>query len=233
MKIKFSTPTVLSLLRSALFRYFRILRVYPLSALRATSPTRRTRPFCRYRDISPVSAGEFTPKEEAIYLSLRGSEATKQTPGRVSFRKAYTLSLWSWDISLTLNMTYFFTCLCERSEAISREGEGLRSIFSVLFQGDCRGTSCLAMTTSRTMVRWNISLALNMTKSPLSALRATSPEGGSKICHCEGAKRPRQSVGITVGVYTARFTHGDRHACARDDSKAIVRWDISLALNIT
>ena len=31
-------------------------------------------------------------------------------------------------------------------EAISREGRGLRSIFSVLFQGDCRGTSCLAMT---------------------------------------------------------------------------------------
>ena len=54
-------------------------------------------------------------------------------------------------------------CLCERSEANSREGGGLRSIFSVLFQGDCRGTSCLAMTTSRAMVRWDISLALNMT----------------------------------------------------------------------
>ncbi len=56
-----------------------------------------------------------------------------------------------------------FYCLCERSEAISREGGGLRSIFSVLFQGDCRGTSCLAMTTSRAMVRWDISLSLNMT----------------------------------------------------------------------
>ena len=54
-------------------------------------------------------------------------------------------------------------CLCERSEAISREGGGLRSIFSVLFQGDCRGTSRLAMTTRRAMVRWDISLALNMT----------------------------------------------------------------------
>ncbi len=31
-------------------------------------------------------------------LSLRGSEATKQSPGRVGFRKAYTISLWSWDI---------------------------------------------------------------------------------------------------------------------------------------
>ena len=48
-------------------------------------------------------------------------------------------------------------------EANSREGEGLRSIFSVLFQGDCRGTSCLAMTTIRAIVRWDISLALNMT----------------------------------------------------------------------
>ena len=91
---------------------------YPLSALRATSPTRRTRPFCRYRDISPVSAGESTPKEEASFVF----------------------------------------CLCERSEAISREGGGLRSIFSVLFQGDCRGTSCLAMTTEK-----RFSLALNMT----------------------------------------------------------------------
>ena len=71
-----------------------------------------------------------------------------------------------------LNMTDFF-CLCERSEAISREGGGLRSIFSVLFQGDCRGTSCLAMTTSRAMVRWDISLSLNMTYflSPIGALR--------------------------------------------------------------
>ena len=76
----------------------------PYRALRATSPTRRTRLFCRYRDISPVSAGEFTPKEEAEKL-----------------------------------------CLCEQSEAISREGGGLRSICFVLF-------------------RWDISLTLNMTK---------------------------------------------------------------------
>ena len=53
----------------------------PIVGVADTSPTRRTRPFCRYRDISPVSAGEFTPKEEAEKL-----------------------------------------CLCEQSEAISREG---------------------------------------------------------------------------------------------------------------
>ena len=41
----------------------------PIVGVADTSPTRRTRPFCRYRDISPVSAGEFTPKEEArIYF---------------------------------------------------------------------------------------------------------------------------------------------------------------------
>ena len=37
----------------------------PIVGVADTSPTRRTRPFCRYRDISPVSAGESTPKEEA------------------------------------------------------------------------------------------------------------------------------------------------------------------------
>ena len=93
----------------------------PIVGVADTSPTRRTRPFCRYRDISPVSAGESTPKEEANY------------------------------------------CLCERSEANSREGEFPQSIYSVLFQGDCRGTSCLAMTTSRAIVWWDISPALNMT----------------------------------------------------------------------
>ena len=76
----------------------------PIVGVADTSPTRRTRPFCCYRDISPVSAGEFTPKEEAEKL-----------------------------------------CLCERSEANSREGRGLQSIFSVLF-------------------RWDISHSLNMTK---------------------------------------------------------------------
>ena len=32
----------------------------PIGGVAATSPTRRTRPFCRYRDVSPVSAGEST-----------------------------------------------------------------------------------------------------------------------------------------------------------------------------
>ena len=63
--------------------------VYPLSSCRATL------------------AIHF-PRRRKRGLSLRGSETTKQTPGRVGFRKAYTILLWSWDILLSLNMTYFF-----------------------------------------------------------------------------------------------------------------------------
>ncbi len=39
------------------------------------------------------------------------------------------------------------------------------------------------------IVRWDISLALNMTYflSPIGGVAATSPEGGSEICLCEGA----------------------------------------------
>ena len=37
------------------------------------------------------------------------ASVAKHTPGRVNFRKAYTLSLCSWDISLSLNMTYFLS----------------------------------------------------------------------------------------------------------------------------
>ena len=33
---------------------------------------------------------------------------------------------------------------------------------------------------------------------------------------------PRQSVGIRVGVYAANFTHGDRHANARDDTENLL-----------
>ena len=41
-----------------------------------------------------------------------------------------------------------------------------------------------------------------MTSSPLSALRATSPEGGSKICLCEEAKRRSNLLG---GRISARY----------------------------
>ena len=47
--------------------------------------------------LSPIGGNAAT-----LSLSLRGSEATKQSPGRVGFRKAYTFSLKSWDISLAL-----------------------------------------------------------------------------------------------------------------------------------
>ena len=62
----------------------------PIVGVADTSPTRRTRPFCRYRDISPVSAGEFTPKEEARFVF---ASVAKQTPGRGKVYGVYTLHL--------------------------------------------------------------------------------------------------------------------------------------------
>ncbi len=70
-------------------------------------------------------------------------------------------------------------CLCERSEAISREGGGLRSIFSVLFQGDCRGTLCLAMTTKK-----RFSLTLNMTRKSGAIRLRIAPLNTARIIAC-------------------------------------------------
>ena len=42
---------------------------------------------------------------------------------------------------------------------------------------------------------WDISLALNMTENPLSALRATSPEGGSAVCFTVFASVAKQTPG--------------------------------------
>ena len=39
----------------------------PIVGVAATSPARRTRPFCRYRDIFPVSTGTFTRFSGGIY----------------------------------------------------------------------------------------------------------------------------------------------------------------------
>ena len=54
--------------------------------------------FIPYRHFVPLP-----PKEEARCVFASGA---KQSPGRVGFRRIYTFSLRSWDISLTLNMTY-------------------------------------------------------------------------------------------------------------------------------
>ena len=55
---------------------------------------------------------------------------TRQSPGRVVFRKVYSLSLWSWDISLTLNMTLSLRG-SKATAAISREGGFPQSIFFI------------------------------------------------------------------------------------------------------
>ena len=55
----------------------------PIVGVADTSPTRRTRPFCCYRDISPVSAGESTPKEEVkTYVILNDSEESHRRTDR-------------------------------------------------------------------------------------------------------------------------------------------------------
>ena len=111
----------------------------PIGGVAATSPTRRTRPFCRYRDISPVSAGEFTPKEEARFVF---ASIAKQSPGRVKVYGGIYSSLGSWDISLTLNMTYYLFHVILNE--VKNPTEELKSIYSSLKS-------------------WDISLTLNMT----------------------------------------------------------------------
>ena len=44
----------------------------------------------------------------------------------------------------------------------------------MLFQGDCHGTSCLAMTTSRAMVRWDSSLSFRMTCKKIYVILSVS-----------------------------------------------------------
>ena len=59
-----------------------------------------------------------------------------------------------------------FNRLCEGSEA-TKQSPGRVEVYGVyaphFTPTDCRGTSCLAMTTIRAIVRWYISLTLNMT----------------------------------------------------------------------
>ena len=74
--------------------------------------------------------------DTVIQPSLRGSETTKQSPGRVEVYGVYAPH---------------FT------------------------PTDCRGTSCLAMTTSRAMVRWDISLTLSTTCLIYGRGRASNP----------------------------------------------------------
>ena len=51
-----------------------------------------------------VGVADTSPEGGSEFCLCEGSEATKQTPGRVGFRKVYALTLNRWDISLALNM---------------------------------------------------------------------------------------------------------------------------------
>ena len=91
--------------------------------------------FIPYRHFVPLP-----PKEEAkTHVILNDSEEShRRTDGYIF------LALVVGYFADAQYDVLFFTCHCERSAAISREGEDLRSISSALF-------------------RWDISLALNMT----------------------------------------------------------------------
>ena len=68
-----------------------LLFLSPIVGVAATSPARRTRPFCRYRDVSPVSAGEFTPKEEAklhVFASMPSEQTCLQGFANEDIHKA-------------------------------------------------------------------------------------------------------------------------------------------------
>ena len=74
-------------------------------------------------------------------------------------------------------------------EAISREGGGLRSIYSILFQGDCHGTLCLAMTNKILSVfvksgfRHNSAKRIvEKDKKRLSTKFAASPKKNVELC---------------------------------------------------
>ena len=110
-------------------------------------------PIVGVADTSPEGGSETTRHSE------RSEESHRRTDGYIFLALVVGYFAYAQYDGL-----FYLSLRGKRSdEANSREGGGLRSIFSVLFQGDCRGTSCLAMTTSRAMVRWDISLALNMT----------------------------------------------------------------------
>ena len=98
-----------------------------------------------------------------IYRLCEGSGATKQTPGREAKKyvilndseeshrrtdEAYTSHFGRGIFRYAqYDVLFYLSLRGKRSdEANSREGGGLRSICSILFQGDCHGTSCLAMT---------------------------------------------------------------------------------------
>ena len=74
--------------------------------------------------------GYFACAQYDVLFLLVFASVAKQSPGRVVFRKVYSLSLWSWDISLALNMTLSLRG-SKATAAISREGGFLQSIFFI------------------------------------------------------------------------------------------------------
>ena len=131
---------------------------YPLSALRATSP----------------EGGS----EACFYRLCEEAKRRSKLPGGWVSAKYIIFTLVVGYFAYAQYDVCFFTVFARKQsdEANSREGGFSQSIYFSLWS-------------------WDISLALNMTCVFFA-------------CHCEGAKRPRQSLGVKCGVYVAYFFRG-------------------------
>ena len=113
---------------SALFRTVKAYFLSPIVGVADTSPTRRTRPFCRYRDISPVSAGESTPKEEANYCLCEQREANSREGG---FPKGiYFFTQVVGYFACAQYDVFFILRHSERSEESHRRTDGVYTFHS-------------------------------------------------------------------------------------------------------
>ena len=75
--------------------------------------------------------------------------------------------------------------------SVAKQTPGRAEVYGAYFPFFFRGIAAVALlprNDGKAIVLWDISLPLNMTESPLSALRATSPEGGSEVCFTVFAK---------------------------------------------
>ena len=114
--------------------------------------------------------------DRGFFVILNDSEESHRKSAEV-----YTLSVKSWDISLTLNMTYFFLRHPERSEGSHRRTAG-----HILF----------------TLVVGYFADAQYDVRSPIGGVAATSPEGGSEFCFIVFASAAKQTPG-RVGFHKA------------------------------
>ena len=108
---------------------------------------------------------------DVIFLVVIAREHSDRGKPWSKVWRVYVAYFFKGIATLALAMTYFFYCLCERSEAISR-GEFSQSIYFLLWS-------------------WDISLALNMTFIPYRRLRRHFPRRRKRVLSLRGSKKRR------------------------------------------